>query len=193
VVGIVKTILVTEETMKKVILTQCILLLPFLIFAQTGDLYTPRVFEVDMWFPEELERIDNPLSARPVTHQTYADKGYQLRYTFFSQNRKNTPLVREAYTTLVSSLVTVVSGQKNSPPPIQYEDADVLEEFNGDFASTIFLVNPSSDYAKGFTYVLLGFYCKKDLGVVMQAVLFNDLGFVNNAQFMDIVHSFSFL
>lgn len=60
----------------------------------------------------------------------------------------------------------------------KFNDDDVKNEFNGDLGCTIFIQDPKSEYAKGYKYMTVEFFCKKGQGLVMRSYLFNDIAFV---------------
>ena len=59
-----------------------------------------------------------------------------------------------------------------------FNDADVKQEFNGDFGCTGFFQDPQSDYADGYKYLMVEFFYKNGQGLVMRSFLFNDINFL---------------
>ncbi|GMO24927.1 MAG: hypothetical protein Pg6A_12080 [Termitinemataceae bacterium] len=70
-----------------------------------------------------------------------------------------------------------------------FSERTALSTTNG---STAFIKNPKSDFGDGFKYIMLNFFYKDKQGIVVQAILFNNLNFVQNKTFMEIFHSFKF-
>jgi hypothetical protein len=86
-----------------------------------------------------------------------------------------------------------VSGQEMANGKVtRFNDADVNKEFNGDFGTTVFIERPRSEFGRGYRYIMMSFYCKRNHGIVVQSILFNNKNFVQDGIYEDIFHSFKF-
>lgn len=83
-----------------------------------------------------------------------------------------------------------------------FNNSDVEKEFNGNFGCTVFLMDPQSDYAKGYKYIMIEFFYKENQGLVMRSFLFNDMAFIGidesgrmaaNSLWLANYHTFSFM
>jgi len=180
--------------MKKVVFFVVLILAPFIVIAEIGNIpFVPEEFDVDIFQYEHMLLIDNPKSEQLDVYYTFTDKeaNYQIRYSFFKQTNKNDPNIRLAYEVMLFPVVFNVAGYEETGSS-NFNDNDVQAEFNGDFGSTVFIQNPKSDFGEGYKYIILNFYYKLNQGIVVQSILFNDLNFIQTRHFLDIYYSFKF-
>jgi hypothetical protein len=180
--------------MKKIILLSLLFLLPFVARSEiAGFPFIPEEFDVDIFqFPHML-LIDNPLSEQLDSYYTFTDKdaAYQVRYSFFKQTNRDDSNIKTAYSIMILPIVWNVAGYEEMRIS-NFNDSDVQKEFNGDFGSTVFIENPKSDFGTGYKYIMLNFYYKRNQGIVVQSILFNDLNLIQNPIFLELFHSFKF-
>ena len=124
---------------------------------------------------------------------TDAKKTYELRYSLFKQTAPIDSDIMMPYTMFILPLTLNISGGENNLRRTQrFNDNDVKNDFNGDFGTTVFIERPKSNFGKGFKYVMLNFYCKKNYGIVVQSFLFNNTNILTDANFMEAFNSFKF-
>ena len=180
--------------MKKFIIFLYIFLIAITVNAEIMDIpFTPEEFDVDIYEYPYMILIDNPVSEQLDTQYTFTDEesSYQIRYTFFKQTVEDYKDIRMAYSAFILAVIWNVAGYETDDILV-FNDNDVEEEFNGDFGCTVFIIDPKSDFGEGFKYIMLNSYYKNNQGIVVQSILFNDLNFPENENFMDIFHSFRF-
>ena len=165
----------------------------FVMAEIAGIPFAPEEFDVDIFQYPHMLLIDNPQSEQLDTYYTFtnSDLNYQIRYSFFKQTEMNYQNIRLAFGFFVFPVIWNVAGYEEMGIS-NFNDGDVENEFYGDFGSTTFIQNPKSDFGDGYKFILMNFYYKINQGIVVQSILFNDLGFIQNEDFMDIFHSFRF-
>jgi hypothetical protein len=188
--------------MKKLILfAVCLHLVAFASAEMTEMLFAPsETFEARLIPAKQMIQIDPPESEQLHTQVAYTDaeKIYQMRYTFFKQTATTEDMdaLKRSYITYAFAIMMNVSaGRLDTKYITDFKDADVKKEFNGDFGTTVFIQEPDSEYSKGFKYLMLDFFVKKNHGLVVRALLFTDPKFIStlgSASFAPVYHSFRF-
>ncbi|MDR0496295.1 MAG: hypothetical protein LBH42_01620, partial [Treponema sp.] len=116
-----------------------------------------------------------------------------LRYTLFIQTEFNVQNIQRSFALFVLPIINNAAGFEVNPEEVELFDRyDVYEEFNGDIGVSVLVPNPPSNYGGGYVFMLLNFFYKIDQGIVMQAILFDDIDFYATNEFDEIFHSFSF-
>ncbi|GHV08256.1 hypothetical protein FACS189485_19560 [Spirochaetia bacterium] len=180
--------------MKKFTLFSVFLFVSILAMAEIADIpFVPEEFDVDILQYPHMVLMDNPSSEQLDTHYTFTDKAssYQIRYTFFKQTVPDRKDIKMAYVMCILPVIFNVAGYETDQVA-NFNDSDVKNEFNGDFGSTVFIMDPKSDFGKGYKYIMLDFFYKNNQGIVVRSMLFNDLNFVQGKYFLEIYHSFKF-
>ena len=180
--------------------------LPFLIVflaaavslgAQTEELPFAIGGEVDfdIYQYQHMILVDNPESDSFGTVCTFDDSGgnYELRYSFFAQTEKDAENVYRSFALFIIPVINSAAGFEVDLNEVElYNEQDVADEYNGNIGVSVFIPAPQSEYGGGHEYMLLSFFYKIDNGIVMQAILFDDIEFVGTAEFAEISHSFRF-
>ena len=103
----------------------------------------------------------------------------EVRYSLFTDTGTSTDNLQMQYAMWVFMCVSNITGIDPSEVSLSaFNDADVKQEFNGDFGCTGFFQDPQSDYAKGYKYMMVEFFYKNGQGLVMRTFLFNDINFL---------------
>lgn len=155
--------------------------------------FTPEEFDVDIFQYPHMLLIDNKKSEQLDTYYTFTDKAsnYQIRYSFFKQTEKDHQNIRTAFSIFVLPVIWNVAGYEEMGIS-NFKDSDVEKEFYGNFGCTVFIQNPKSDFGSGYKYIMMNIYFRNNQGIVVQSILFNNLNFIQNKNFIDIFHSFKF-
>lgn len=102
----------------------------------------------------------------------------ELRYSLFTDTGGSEESFNQQYVALVFTTLSNIYGK---PFPLgnikNFNPEDVKKEFNGDFGCTVTFSDFDSDYGKGYKYMNVCFFYKKNQGLVMRAFLTNDLAF----------------
>jgi hypothetical protein len=157
--------------------------------------FVPEEFDVDIYQYPHMVLIDNPHSEQLDTQYTFTDEesSYQLRYTFFRQTTKDDSNIKAAYAMCIMPIILNAAGSEESIGQMSnFNDDDVKNEFNGDFGTSVVLRNPTSDFGEGYSLIMLSFFYKKNQGIVVHSLLFNDPAFVQSENFLEIYYSFKF-
>ncbi len=127
----------------------------------------------------------------------------ELRYSLFTDMGGDPSLLKIQYSMWVMICLNNIAGYEVSSDSVSnFNDHDVKQEFNADFGCTTFIKNPKSDYSKGYKYMMVDFFCRKDQGIVMRAYLFNDMDFIgvdkngnisSSSPLFSNYHSFKFM
>ena len=184
------------EFMKKIVISLFVLFIVIGISANADILQSPFIpeeFDVDIFQFPHMKLIENPDSEQVDTHYTFTDEksSYQLRYTFFKQTVKDYKNIKQAYIPCIFMVIWNAAGYE-ADDITHFKDSDVKSEFNGDFGTTVFIMNPKSDFGEGFDYIMMNFFYKNNQGIVVQSILFNEPEFLMNKNFLEIFHSFKF-
>ena len=132
----------------------------------------------------------------------YGGSKGELRYCFYSDPSINAANAKVSVQDFAKKHAAKLSGI--SPATIKtraLKDSDVKNEFNGDFAYSIFLKDVSCPFAGDWTNMSVDYFFKKDSGLVVRIFLFSDMSFMGllpdrsffreNA-FANYYHSFKF-
>ncbi|MBO6100581.1 MAG: hypothetical protein J6P07_04525 [Spirochaetaceae bacterium] len=132
----------------------------------------------------------------PVTQAFTVDNGlYEERFTLFKDTGSKDKSRKMEYAKVGLEYASKAAGRTLTASDfVPFKDADVEEEFGGDFGHTCFVVDPPSSYAKGYKYMLIEFFCKESQGIVMRTILTDDeTVFTEPAEnFIYTYHSFRF-
>jgi len=156
--------------------------------------FIPEEFDVDIIQYPHMLKIENPQSEQLDTYYAFTNKesSYQIRYSFFKQTVNDSPDIKTAFSMYILPIIWNIAGYEIDKIT-NFNDNDVKNEFNGDFGLTCSIIDPKSDYGKGFKYMVADFFYKKNQGIVVRTILFNDLKFYQlNKTFLEIYHSFKF-
>jgi len=169
------------------------------IHAQIASLpFSVGIFDIDFILRPHIIRIENNKSEQIDTHYNFTDrnKTYELRYTLFRQTEKNVQDIRKAVALMAIMTMFNIAGYEFDLSNISpFNDNDVKKEFNGDFGFVHVIMDPISDYAKGYKYVWSEIFSKNNIGIVFRTIMTNDIGFLLNYEsiiFDEIYHSFKF-
>jgi hypothetical protein len=157
--------------------------------------FVPEEFDVDIYQYPYMIKIDNALSEQIDTYYdfTNSNNDYEIRYSFFREMFDVGDNIKTAFVTYMITIVNNVAGyQLNTKQISAYQDKDVKNEFNGDFGFTVFMIDPKSDFGKGYKYIMINFFYKKGQGMVTQSLLFNDRNIIEKSEFLEVFHSFRF-
>ena len=135
-------------------------------------------FDVTYYLTEDMQIIPN-LSNNDVTvTQSFKLGDGELRYSLFTDLGGSEDTLQIDYAMWVFMCLSNISGREITGNQISvFNDSDVQAEFNGDFGCTAFIVSPSSEYSKGYSFMMVEFFYKKNQGLVMRTFLFNDISF----------------
>jgi len=165
--------------------------------AQTQDL--PFViggeFDVEVFQYPHMILIDSSAPDSFGTACIFADSGgnYELRYGLFSQTEYDVENIQRSFALFIIPVINRAAGFEVDLNEVElYDEEDVAYEFNGDIGVSVFIPDPPSRFGGGYRFMLLSFFCKINLGIVMQTILFDDIGFAGTNEFVEIAHSFSF-
>ena len=163
-----------------------------------GISFSHEPFDVEIIRHSHMVSVSNKkFPELKVDHSfTDAKKTYQLRYSLFKQiedvNSRVTD-IRMLYSAFALSVVlNVTADTTNEGNARPFNDNDVKKDFNGDFGTTVLIEKPKSEFAKGYQYMMINFYCKENYGLVVQSILFNDMSFLRNENLLEIFYSFKF-
>ena len=169
---------------------------PAVLNAQNGELlFNALEFDINVYQYPYMLRIKNPLTDLVNTNFTFTDQDYnfELRYALFSQTEMDAADIYRSFALFVIPIINGAAGLEVDLNDIQlYDEKDVAEEYNGDIGLSAFIPNPSSRYCSGYAFVLLNFFLKKNQGIVMQTILFDEIEFAGSEEFDEILHSFEF-
>ena len=175
-----------------------------LLFIASGSLiaeiisyggFSSEPFDIDIIQHKHMLSVQNKQFDEMKVDYTFTDakKTYQLRYSLFKQTAAADSDIMMPYTMFILPMMLNISGGENNVRSTKrFNDNDVKNDFNGDFGTTVFIENPRSDFGKGCQYLMLNFYCKKNHGIVVQSVLFNNTSILTDAAFMEAFNSFRF-
>jgi len=158
-------------------------------FAIGGD------FDVDIIQYPHMILVDNPAFDSFGTACTFFDSGgnYELRYSLFAQTEYNTANIHRSFALFIIPVINSAAGFEVDLNEVElYDEQDIADEFNGDIGVSVFIQDPPSEYGSGYRFMLLSFFCKINQGILMQAILFDDIEFAGTSEFLEISHSFSF-
>ncbi len=142
-----------------------------------------KEFDVIYYLTEDIKVIDNNQNEDVNVTQTFSITrnkiNAEVRYSLFTDIGEDDSDLQMQFAMLVFMCINNIAGFEVPGNSISsFNNDDVKKEFNGDFGCTAFLQDPKSDYAKGYKYMMVEFFCKEKQGVVMRTFLFNDLGFI---------------
>ena len=142
-----------------------------------------KEFDVIYYLTEDIKFIDNNQNEDVNVTQTFSITrnkiNAEVRYSLFTDIGEDDSDLQMQFAMLVFMCINNIAGFEVPGNSISsFNNDDVKKEFNGDFGCTAFLQDPKSDYAKGYKYMMVEFFCKEKQGVVMRTFLFNDLGFI---------------
>lgn len=119
---------------------------------------------------------------------------YEIRYTTFGYEEGFKPgdNIDVSFTVFTQTLLWDIAGDEDKIRATQkFNDSDVKYEFNGDRGITCF-IDGGSQMTKGYTYAMVNFFFKKNIGIVAQVILFNDVKDVQSTNYAHDFHSFRF-
>ncbi|MBP5359623.1 MAG: hypothetical protein J6Y69_10655 [Treponema sp.] len=142
-----------------------------------------KEFDVIYYVSKDMKSVKNKKNPDVDVTQTFQVKKNklkgELRYSLFTDCGGDDCDLEIQYAMWVYMCLNNVAGYEVPGDAISsFNDEDVKYEFNGDFGCTAFIQDPKSEYAKGYKYMMVEFFYKKDQGLVMRTFLFNDVAFV---------------
>jgi hypothetical protein len=152
-------------------------------------------FDVEIIQYPHMILVDSPASDSFGTVCTFMDSSgnYELRYSLFAQTEYNAANIQRSFALFVIPVIYSAAGFEVDLNEVElYDEQDVADEFNGDIGVSVFIQDPISEYGSGYQFMLLSFYCKINQGILMQAILFDDIDFAGTTEFLEVSHSFSF-
>lgn len=136
-------------------------------------------FDVIYYVTEDMKVIPNTDNEDVAVTQSFQLGNGEMRYSLFTDMGGADDTLQVDYAMWVFMCLSNIAGREVSGNEISgFKDSDVKAEFNGDFGCTTFIMNPASDYSKGYSYMMVEFFYKQKQGLVMRSFLFNDLNFV---------------
>lgn len=126
---------------------------------------------------------------------------FEIRYSTFVENKKffaNVPLNSKKFLDSFKSFALEIA-QKMSQNDFavksidSFSDKDVAFEFNADKGISVFVMNAPGDFCRGYKYIMMNFFYKKNVGVMCQSILYNDLTAISTVQFQAEQKSFFFV
>lgn len=107
----------------------------------------------------------------------------EVRYSLFTDCGGDEKSLKVQYAMWVFMCVNNAAGYEVPPDAISnFNDADVKNEFNGDFGCTVFLQDAVTEFGDGYKYMVIEFFYKKDQGLVMRTFMFNEVEFTGMNQ-----------
>ena len=151
--------------------------------------FSRREFEVEIYQYPHMLLVDSG-----DTYEVYAftnqDNDFELYYSFFTQTETDVENIRRSFALFAISMINNRAGYEVDLNEIElYNDEDVAETFNGDIGVSTFIPDP---YGSEYAFMLMSLFYKKDQGVVIQKIFFNDIEFAGTDEFAQISHSFKF-
>ena len=142
-----------------------------------------KEFDVLYYLTKDMKVAENKQNEDVNVTQTFSinreNINAEVRYSLFTDIGEGDSDLRMQFAMLVFMCINNITGFEVPENAISsFNDADVKNEFNGDFGCTAFFQDPESDYAKDYKYMMVEFFCKENQGVVMRVFLFNDLDFI---------------
>lgn len=142
-----------------------------------------KEFDVIYYLTEDMKVLETKQNEDVSVTQTFAisknNIDAEVRYSLFTDVGEDDSDLKMQYVMQVFMCINNIAGFEVPGSAISsFKDDDVKKEFNGDFGCTAFLQDPESDYAKGYKYMMVEFFCKAKQGIVMRTFLFNDMGFI---------------
>ena len=124
----------------------------------------------------------------------------ELRYSLFLETETDESTFRTDFLTFLLMCFYNIAGFKVDTTTIGFfPQESVHDEFNGDLGATILIIDPVSEYAKGYKYIQADIFYKEGQGIVLRTFLFNDLDFINEKEgkvpsspLYKLFHSFKF-
>jgi len=169
------------------------------IHAQIASLpFSLGIFDIDFILRPHIIKIENNKSEQIDTHYNFTDRNrtYELRYTLFRQTEKNDQDIRKAVAVMAIMTMFNIAGYEFDLSKIYpFNDNDVKKEFNGDFGFVAMIIDPVSNYTKGYKCVRAEIFYKNNIGIVFRTIMTNDINFFLNYEsiiFDEIYHSFKF-
>ena len=127
----------------------------------------------------------------------------EIRYSLFTDCGGNEDYLMLQYAMMVFACMSNAVGYEVADDMVSaFNDSDVAQEFNGDFGCNAFFTDMKSEFAEGYNYMMVEFFGKKNQGLVMRTMLFNDLAFVGlsedghfneNNLWLSHYHTFKFM
>jgi hypothetical protein len=184
--------------MKKIFCLTLVLFTGILVLSATGDFpFEFKEFTVNTYRNASMIQVKNIKTPDVDTHYAFTNKAktYQVRYSFFTQTIpgiSREDIIAPYSSCVLMTLLNMAGGEEGIANPRDFPDSAVKSEFNGDFGTTTVIRDPKSDYAKGFQFIVVNFFYKQDQGIVVQAILFNDINFVQTDEYAKAMNSFKF-
>lgn len=140
-------------------------------------------FDVIYYLTNDMTVLENKENDDVSVTQTFLinrnEIQAEVRYSLFTDTGNNENDLQLQFAMWVFMCINNAAGYEVPANEItSFKDSDVKKEFNGDFGCTAFLQDPKSNYAEGYKYMMVEFFCKKNQGIVMRTFLFNDVAFV---------------
>lgn len=170
--------------MKKTFFCILFILLSTALFAEITDFAvhyelasSPNDFDVTYFKYDFMKENTVKKASDVVTTQSFSveNNRYEERFTLFADTGTTEETIKMEYMLFALDYAERVSGKTlHASDFTAFKESDVADEFNGDFGHMCFVVKPTSTYARGYRYLLLEFFCKKNQGIVMRTILTND-------------------
>lgn len=173
--------------MKKIIIMLSMVFFAVSVFAEIAAAhFKPTVsteeFDITVWVDEGIEILD--IKNQDDAHVNYAlgiGQGAlrgECRFTLYADTGTTSESVRQDFFAWIVMCMQNVTGiDIRELRGGEFQDADVKNEFGGDFGMRVLTTNPKSQFAKGYKYIMVEFFCKQGQGIVMRTWLANDSAF----------------
>ncbi len=188
--------------MKRFCLLAVLLLISSAVNSEIVSLkFKAEKFDDDKYVIKYYSDIMDLVDVKPMTSQTYdyafrdKDGRYEIRYILFSQTDDIPDAGDYKVQAALWAVMVIgnVTGDENAAQNTSaFNEEDVKSEFNADCGFTNFSIDGKTDFTEGYKFVMINFYCKRDVGIMCQTILFNDIDFVKDKLFIKIFHGFRF-
>ena len=187
--------------MKSITIVSCLLVLLSSLFSEIGELkFKPEEFDDSTYvikYYSDTSDFKDPIdnNSQSYNYEIREKHGkYQMRYILFKQTGEIDESEYNVQTAMWAWMViaNITGSDEKADNTSAFSEADVKAEFNADLGYTNFSVDIETDYASEYKYIMINFFCKKDLGIMCHTVQFNDLEWVKTEEFLNIFHSFNF-
>ena len=169
----------------------------FEAYAVPGDV-GPVVEEtgVDLSLPDGIGFVPF-VEQEDVTYQVaykYLEEDWEVRMSFFPESHLgDSPVPAKDFSVFsYAVLLNIAQGEDGIVNISALEEADVAREFNADAGFTAILHGDRSQFAKGYTYVMVNGFLKIGAGMTFLHILFSDIELLQQEIFMKAFYSFRF-
>ncbi len=166
-----------------------------------GLQFEPKQFDENTYIIRYSSATMKMLEVKTLASQSYdfafQDKEgrFEIRYILFSQVggiQDNDDYKMQATLWAVMVISNITGNEDFAQNTSAFGEADVKKEFNADIGFTNFSQGAKTDFTAGYQYIMINFYCRKNLGIMCQTILFNDINWIKTEDFLRWFHGFNF-